>query len=58
MEYGYFWNEAYMLQAFLMFNQTFEILCASNWMKANHPEMFRSLFRGEAAQSLWMRKIA
>jgi hypothetical protein len=47
-----------MLQAFLMFNQTFEILCASNWMKANHPEMFRSLFRGEAAQSLWMRKIA
>jgi Methyltransferase domain len=54
----FFWNEAYVLQAFMMYNQAFEIVCASNWMKTKHPDLFQSLFRSAAAQSFWIRKIA
>ena len=52
-----FWTEAYILQAFLMFNQTFEILWAGNWMKIKHPEQISRVFRGNASQSFWIRKV-
>lgn len=34
------WNEQYLLEAFLAFNSDFEVLCASYWLKHNHPEAF------------------
>jgi hypothetical protein len=31
-----FWNEQYLLEAFLSHNKDFEILCALNYLKHNH----------------------
>ena len=53
----FFWNEAYLLQAFLMFNQAFEVLWAGNWMRVKHPDDMARVFRGIASQSFWIRKV-
>lgn len=52
-----FSNEAYMLQALLMFNNTFEVIWAGNYMKLKHPEKCSKMFRGKASQSFWIRKV-
>ena len=39
-----FWNEQYLLQAFLTFNSSFEILWASNYMLVNYLEKLKSTF--------------
>ena len=31
-----FWNEQYLLEAFLTYNSEFEILCVVNYLKHNH----------------------
>jgi hypothetical protein len=31
-----FWTEAYLLQAFLIFNRDFEILLAMNYLQTDH----------------------
>jgi len=51
-----FWNEMYLLRAFLMYNTVFEVLWAGNWMKSNHADLCKKMFRTEASQSLWIRK--
>ena len=33
------WHEQYLLEAFLSFNDEFEIVCALNWIWKNHPEL-------------------
>ena len=43
-ELKYFWNEAYLLQAFLMYNSAFEVLWAGNWMKTRYPEDCKKMF--------------
>jgi len=56
---GMFWNEAYLLRAFLMFNPTFEILlfngylrhCLKDRIAASFP-----LFLEEPGGSLWLRR--
>ncbi len=60
IDYGIYWNEAYLVRAFLMFNPDFEIIYFSNYMgKAKMKEMceidsnYSNL--GEGA-SLWIRK--
>lgn len=57
-----FWNEQYLLQAFLAFNQSFKVLWAGNYMHINHPEKLTSAFNTYSPQSVfpgsfWMRKI-
>lgn len=52
-----FWNEQYILQAFLAFNDSFEIIWAGNYCKIKVPEKYRSMFRCEGGQSFWIRKI-
>lgn len=52
-----FWNEAYLLQAFLMFNNSFEVIWAGSYMKLKYPEKCRELFRGQASHSFWIRKV-
>lgn len=37
-----FWNEQYLLQAFLTFNTEFEVLWAGNYMHLNHPDLLAS----------------
>jgi hypothetical protein len=56
-----FWNEQYLLQAFLAFNDSFEVLWAGAYMELNHPEelavSFSSFKRRETLpSSLWMRR--
>jgi len=53
----WFWSEMYLLRAFLMYNTAFEVLWAGNWMKYQHADLCKKMFRTEASQSLWIRKI-
>lgn len=39
-----FWNEQYLLQAFLSFNDAFEVLWASSFMSINHKETLELAF--------------
>lgn len=56
-----FWNEQYILQAFLAFNSAFEILWAGNYMHLKHPEMLEKAFSSYNRKtswniSFWMRR--
>ncbi len=56
-----FWNEQYLLQAFLQFNDSFEVLWGGSWMHLNHPEKLATAFPSYDRQavhpgSFWMRK--
>ncbi|HEY1273225.1 MAG TPA: class I SAM-dependent methyltransferase [Terriglobales bacterium] len=39
-----FWSEQYLLQAFLTFNQNFEVLWGSSAMQIFHPEILETIF--------------
>jgi predicted O-methyltransferase YrrM len=57
----WFFTEQYLLQAFLAFNGSFEVLWASNYMRINHPEALKKAFRSYEAvslppSSLWMKR--
>ena len=58
----WFWTEQYLLQAFLLFNDTFKVLWGSSFMHLNHPEKLEAAFssynRDERwPASFWIRKI-
>jgi len=53
-----FWNEAYLLQAFLVGNRSFEVVLAGHFLKVRYPERMSRLFRTEDVQSFWMRRKA
>lgn len=54
------WTESYLLQAFLAFNDAFEILCAASYLAQHHPESWDKLFPNDpklgGTQSFWMRR--
>ncbi len=61
-----YWNEQYVLQAFLAFNSRFEVLWPGNLLMTRHPDRIRAAFRPEydlmrneypssEPTSLWMR---
>lgn len=52
-----FWNETYLLQAFLMHNDSYQVYWAGNYLKLKYPELLRSSFRGNCAQSFWIEKL-
>lgn len=57
-----FWNEQYLLQAFLSFNDSFEVLWAGSYMHMNHPEHLTSAFSSYDKErvcpgSFWLKKI-
>jgi hypothetical protein len=57
-----FWTEQYLLQAFLAFNDNFEILWAGSYMHLKHPDKlevaFNSYRRNERwPGSFWIKKI-
>jgi hypothetical protein len=55
----HFWNEQYLLQAFLMFNASFEVLFANTWMQHAHPDAMLAAFpraHGYLSGSFWMRR--
>lgn len=57
-----FWTEQYLLQAFLAFNDSFEVLWAGSYMHLKHPDKLESAFNSYNRDerwpgSFWMRKI-
>jgi Methyltransferase domain len=60
-----FFNEQYLLQAFLAFNNSFEVLWAGNYMHLNYPDALKKAFSsyqraeraGQGVGSFWIRKI-
>lgn len=44
MEEHRFWNEQYVLQAFLAFNAHFEILLSGSYLHLKHPEELEKAF--------------
>lgn len=61
MEKHWFWNEQYLVQAFLMHNQDYEILWCGNYMRIHFTEELRNAFdtfdpSAVTPGSLWMRK--
>jgi hypothetical protein len=62
MEKLRFWNEQYILQAFLAFNESFKILFAGSFMHLNYPEKLEKVFAAynhnvDWPHSLWMRRF-
>jgi Methyltransferase domain len=55
-----FWNEQYLLQTFLSFNTTFEVLWAGQWMHIKHPDLLMKAFpsykAGVSPVSFWLRR--
>ncbi len=62
MEHNRFWNEQYLLQAFMAYNEHFEVLWAGQYMVQNHPNALRKAFKafdegyGMGAGSFWIRR--
>lgn len=58
-EHFKFWNEAYLLQAFLMYNDSFEVLFANSHIVDNYREKIKKTFPYSLlrAGSFWIRKI-
>jgi len=59
----WFWNEQYLLQAFLAHNAAFEILAAGHWLCREHHDRLRGIFpcydpvRHSPTGSFWMRRV-
>jgi len=56
------WNEQYVLQAFLTFNDRFEVLWPAHAIHLQYPERLESAFRSYTRStrrpgSIWMRKV-
>ncbi|MGI8893260.1 MAG: class I SAM-dependent methyltransferase, partial [Bacteroidia bacterium] len=55
------WNEQYLVHAFLMFNDTFEIIWPSHYMWVKHKDKINKSFRPAVnnykPSSLWIKKI-
>lgn len=60
-----FWNEQYLLEAFLSCNPQFEIIAALNYLSRHHSELMKSKFpmmqrnpNHPEPRSFWIRKIS
>lgn len=61
VDYGIYWNEAYLLRAFLTFNSSFEILLWNDFLNKKKMEDIIKInpsFKHIAGGSIWLRKIA
>jgi predicted O-methyltransferase YrrM len=57
-----FWNEQYLLQAFLAFNESFEVLWGGSYMHLAHPDKLEAAFNSydrfkRWPGSFWMRRV-
>ena len=58
----FFWNEQYLLQAFLCFNESFEVLWAGSYMHLLHPDKLEMAFNSYKREerwpgSFWIKKV-
>ena len=55
------WNEQYILEAFLTNNDSFQIVCAANYLHRNHYDMFKRVSpfvdKKREPGSFWIQKI-
>ena len=55
------WNEQYILEAFLTNNDSFQIICAANYLHRNHYDMFKRVApfvdKKREPGSFWIQKI-
>jgi hypothetical protein len=54
-----FWNEQYLVLAFLMFNNTYEPILGNHFLARDHVEAYRRAFpliATPGGASFWMRK--
>jgi Methyltransferase domain len=57
-----FWNEQYLLQAFLTFNESFQVLWAGQFMHIKHPDLLEKFFKTynrrtkSSPGSFWIRR--
>lgn len=58
-EHYKFWNEQYLFQAFLMYNDSFEVMFANSYMVKRYPKLFKKVFPHSIlrAGGFWMRKV-
>ena len=52
-----FWNEQYLLQAFLACNDSFQVVWGSAYMASRHRERVEAAFASCNGASFWMRRI-
>jgi hypothetical protein len=62
MDRSIFWNEAYLLQAFLAFNSAFEVLWSSSYLHHHHTSALQQAFSRYDPQinhpsSFWMQRL-
>jgi len=50
----FFFNEQYFLQAFLAFNDAFDVTFAGRYLQLRHPDRFAQAFGSGGASSLWL----
>jgi hypothetical protein len=58
---GRAWNEAYLVRAFLQFNDSFEILAFNSYLALHHEDVMKQClprFLPGGGSSLWLRKTA
>lgn len=53
---GRFWSEAYLLRAFLQYNQQFQITLWNDYLFSEHKERFGDTLEGNSGASIWLRK--
>ena len=57
-----FWNEQYLLQAFLAFNTQFRVVWASHWMAQRYPERLATVIPsfgpGKSPGSFWIERVS
>lgn len=60
LDKGWAWNEQYMLRAFLMNNNDYEILLMTNYLTNHYPELLKKSYPKENVLNggaIWLRKL-
>jgi predicted O-methyltransferase YrrM len=61
LDNGHYWNESYILRAFLEFNEAFEIVIWNDYLRQRHGDALAAAVRSDQADiaaSFWMRRVA
>lgn len=57
----YFWTEQYLLQAFLLFNEEYEVVLPCNFLHTSKPDILREIFPSypmdDGPGSFWIRRV-
>lgn len=53
---GRYWNENYLLHAFLLHNHEWEVLLLSSWVWKEHRERVPAALQGHEPGSVWLRR--